>query len=211
MYKNTAFLRNIACFICFFLTIVFAGCKDKADVPGQPQVVSKKIVGQNQGAVKSPAIAEIKKQSAKTAPQGAEKQKSTSTLPVPPEVELIYDPIGKIDPFAPLLKGSGTTVAGVKLKEKKRRQPLTPLEKVDLSQLTLNGIIQAPSGNRAIVTEASGKGYVIRVGTFIGTQSGRVNEILKDRVIVEEEVENVLGKVVMRTRELKLQKPPGEE
>ena len=211
MYKNTAFLRNIACFICFFLTFVFAGCNDKADLPGQPQVVSKKIIGQSQGAVKSPVTAELKKQSAKTETQGAEKQKLTSPLPVPPEVELIYHPIGKIDPFAPLLKGSATIAAGVKLKEKKRRQPLTPLEKVDLSQLTLNGIIQAPSGNRAIVTEASGKGYVIREGTFIGKQSGRVNEILKDRVIVEEEVENVLGKVILRTRELKLQKPPGEE
>ena len=211
MYKNNSFFRNIACFICFFLMFVFAGCKDKADLPGQPQVVSKKIIGQSQGAVKSPVTAELKKQSAKTAPQGAEKQKLTSPLPVPPEVELTYRPIGKIDPFAPLLKGSAAIAAGVKLKEKKRRQPLTPLEKVDLSQLTLNGIIQAPGGNRAIVTEASGKGYVIREGTFIGKQSGRVNEILKDRVIVEEEVENVLGKVILRTRELKLQKPPGEE
>jgi len=210
MYKNTAFLRNTACFICFFSFFIFAGCKDKADPPGQPQVVSKKIVGQNMEMVKRDAATEIKKQTAKTAKSGSEKQKAASSLPVLPKVESAYNPIGKIDPFIPLLKGSPASATGVKRKEKKRRMPLTPLERVDLSQLTLQGIIQASSGNRAIVTEASGKGYVIRVGTFIGTQSGRVREILRDRVIVEEEVENVLGKVTLQNRELKLQKPPGE-
>ncbi len=211
MYKNNAFLRNTACFICFFLFFVFAGCKDKTDASRQPQVVSKKIVGQSLGTVTSHATAEPKKQTAKTAKPGVEKQGPTSQIPVLPKVELVYNPIGKIDPFVPLLKGSAAIAVSKKMKEKKRRMPLTPLEKVDLSQLTLKGIIQSPNGSRAIVTEASGKGYVIRVGTFIGTQSGRVNEILRDRVIVEEEVENVLGKVRLRNRELKLQKPPGEE
>jgi len=211
MYKNTAFTRNVACFICFFLFFVFAGCKDKADPPGEPQVVSKKIVGQSPGTAISHTTAELQKPTAKKTKPGLKKQILTSKFPIPPKVELAYNPIGKIDPFAPLLKGTPTIAAAIKIKEKKRRMPLTPLEKVDLSQLTLKGIIQASNGSRAIVTEASGKGYVIRVGTFIGTQSGRVNEILKDRVIVEEEVENVLGKVTLRNRELKLQKPPGEE
>ena len=208
MYNNTVFLRNAACFICFFLLLVFAGCKDKANPPGQPRVVSKKIVWQNMDADGPETSVKTEKQAAKSGP---EKQTTVSRLPVLPKVGLTYNPIGKIDPFVPLLKGGPAITTGVKRKEKKRRIPLTPLEKVDLSQLTLKGIIQAPNGSRAIVTEASGKGYVIRVGTFIGTQSGRVSEILRDRVIVEEEVENVLGKVTLRNRELKLQKPPGEE
>jgi type IV pilus assembly protein PilP len=88
--------------------------------------------------------------------------------------------------------------------------PLTPLERVDLSQLKLVGIIQAPSGNKALVEEASGKGYIIKKGTFIGIHAGRVLEIQKDRVVVEEEVENVLGQFALDKKELKLQKPPGE-
>jgi type IV pilus assembly protein PilP len=35
-------------------------------------------------------------------------------------------------------------------------------------------------------------------------------EIKKDKIIVEEEVENVLGEFKLTKRELKLQKPPGE-
>jgi hypothetical protein len=57
---------------------------------------------------------------------------------------------------------------------------------VDLSQLKLVGIIRASSGNRAMVEEASGRGYVIKKGTFIGINCGRVGQILKDRVIVDE-------------------------
>jgi len=124
-----------------------------------------------------------------------------------------YRPTGRVDPFQPLFEEKpvipGDTADAEKQK-KKRRMPLTPLERVDLSQLKLVGIIQAPSGNKALVEEASGKGYIIKKGTFIGIHAGRVLEIQKDRVVVEEEVENVLGQFTLEQKELKLQKPPGE-
>jgi type IV pilus assembly protein PilP len=124
-----------------------------------------------------------------------------------------YTPAGKIDPFLPLFEEKPvvpTETADAEKQKKKRRIPLTPLERVDLSQLRLVGIIQAPTGNKALVEEASGKGYIIKKGTFIGIHAGRVLEIQKDRVIVEEEVENVLGQFTLEKKELKLQKPPGE-
>jgi len=76
--------------------------------------------------------------------------------------------------------------------------------------LKLVGIIRAESGNRALVEEATGKGYIIKKGTYIGINAGRVSEILGDRVIVEEEDEDFSGAVTIRKRELKLQKPLGE-
>ncbi len=123
----------------------------------------------------------------------------------------LYDPSGKIDPFLPLYKEEPVTKAKDKDKKKKiRRLPMTPLEKVDLSQLKLVGVIRASSGNRALVEEATGKGYIVKEGTYIGINAGRVIEILKDRLIVEEEVETVLGSYELQKRELKIQKPPGE-
>lgn len=125
----------------------------------------------------------------------------------------IYRPAGKVDPFLPLFEekpAAPDESADAEKKKKKRRMPLTPLERVDLSQLKLVGIIQAPNENKALVEEASGKGYIIKKGTFIGIHAGRVLEIQKDRVIVEEEVENVLGQYTLEKKELKLQKPPGE-
>ena len=61
-----------------------------------------------------------------------------------------------------------------------------------------------------MVEETSGKGYVIRKGTYIGTNSGKVVRIKKETVIVEEEIEDVTGKIAIRKREIKLPKPPGE-
>ena len=88
--------------------------------------------------------------------------------------------------------------------------PRTPLEQIQLSQLKLVGIIMASSGNRALVEEASGKGYVIKKGTYIGMNSGKVVSIKKEKVVVEEEFEDVYGKTKIRKREIKLPKPPGE-
>ena len=85
------------------------------------------------------------------------------------------------------------------------------LGRIDLSELELKAILRTDVGNKALVEESSGKGYIIKKGTYIGTRSGIVVAILKDRVIVEEEIEDALGKVTIQEKELKLQKPLGEE
>jgi len=87
----------------------------------------------------------------------------------------------------------------------RKRAFLTPLERISLGQLQLSGIIRASSGNRAIVTDATGKGYVVKKGTYIGLNSGQVEEIVDDRVVV---VEMIGGRRAVT--ELKLQKPAGE-
>ncbi len=119
-----------------------------------------------------------------------------------------YNPKGKIDPFEPLFRDK-PTVASLK-KKRKKRTPRTPLEKIDLSQLKLVGIILASSGNRALVEESNGKGYVVKKGTYMGTNAGKVVKIEKDKVIVAEEYEDYRGNVTLRNKELKLPKPPGE-
>ncbi len=103
-----------------------------------------------------------------------------------------YDATGKTDPFKPLF--SEETVRKPRGHEEEGEQkPITPLEKVDLSQLRLTATIMAPSGNRAMVTDSGGKGYVVVRGTYVGINNGRVAQILMYKVIVEEEVENILG------------------
>jgi len=122
-------------------------------------------------------------------------------------VRPLYNPKGKINPFEPLFREKPAVLAK---KKQKKRAPRTPLEKIDLSQLKLVGIILASSGNRALVEEASGKGYVVKKGTYMGTNAGKVVKIEKGKVIVAEEYEDYLGKVTLRNKELKLPKPPGE-
>ena len=123
----------------------------------------------------------------------------------------LYNPEGKIDPFEnPLRKQGPQPVEEEVEPNKPDRIRQTPLERIDLSQLTLVGVIQFPSGYKAIVEEESGKGYMIKAGTYIGTHYGQVTEIQKDRIVIQEKVKDVLGRYTDKTSQLKLQKPRGE-
>ncbi len=122
-----------------------------------------------------------------------------------------YNPAGKIDPFELLFKVKEEPKNIFNKKEQLiKRIPKTPLEKIALTQLKLVAVIRTSSGSKAVVEEASRKGYIVTVGTYIGKSSGIIAEILKDRIIIEEKVRNVLDKIVVKRKELKLQKPPGE-
>ncbi len=126
------------------------------------------------------------------------------------QLTYFYDPKGKLDPFQPLFATEAQRMApGKKKGKKKKGLPLTPLQRIGLSQLKLVGIIVSPAGNKALVEEPSGKGYIISKGTYVGTNFGRVKKVLNDRVIVEEEVEDFAGEMKPQTRELRLQKRPG--
>ena len=126
-----------------------------------------------------------------------------------PEGIIGYNPEGKTDPFVPLFKEG--LVSGADEQNKERRIPRTPLEMVDLGQLKLVAIMRSQSGNKALVEETSGKGYIVAKGSYMGINSGRVVKILKDSIIIEEEAENIMGKRIIQERELKLKKPLGEE
>lgn len=217
MFKNTLKIRNITCLLCF-LMLAF-GCADqKSESQQAKKVVSKKISVQKTGmeAQKAPAI-----------PGTGDGQGTDDDVSIAPAPELSqdnifakaavgYNPKGKIDPFVPLVRtekkkaGSGI-VAATRKTERKKRKPTTPLERIELSQLSLKAIVRSAQGNKALVQEASGKGYIVTKGTFIGVNQGTVIDIQKDRVIVEEEVENIQGDITLKTRELRLPKPSGEE
>jgi len=217
MRKYIIKILNITCITCFFL---YCGCNDQQEKPQKATVISKKIVMPKK--VKQPVKKdqkieapkpEIKKQDLKpetdkinTGPEQKPEQK-----PELSETTVTYKVEGKkIDPFASIFRDASSAFADQNDKKKKKRIPLTPIEKVDLSQLKLVGIIFTPGGNKALVEDASGKGFVIKKGTHIGINSGRVIKILNGRVVVEEEAQSILGKTSLVKKELKLQKPPGE-
>lgn len=151
-----------------------------------------------------PVVEEIKIVVDTVQPEDEEEQKNT------------YNPKGRINPFTPLFQPTTVSVVRANDKPQSAREArlgrLTALEKLDLSQLKLTGIMHLPAANRsmAMVEETTGKGHVIKKGTYVGVNSGRVIEIKENVVTIEEEVENYMGDIVVRKRELKLQKPLGE-
>jgi type IV pilus assembly protein PilP len=187
------------------------GCEKPSEPPLKSKQITKKIIIDKKEVQKTTP----KTKRTVTTDISNSKQKlvaekpPTAQKPKIPEITDFYTSEGKLDPFEPLFKKERVSLA-VGKKKIKRRKPLTPLERINLSQLTLVGIIQAPSGNRALVQESTGKGYIVKKGTYIGTNSGKIVQILKDRIIVAEESEDIYGKVSVIKKPIKLQKPPGE-
>lgn len=66
------------------------------------------------------------------------------------------------------------------------RENLSPLERLELSQLKLVGIIWDTKDPRAMVEDNAGLGYVIKIGTPIGSHDGKVKAIHQAEVVVEE-------------------------
>jgi type IV pilus assembly protein PilP len=210
------------------IAILFFGfaCENKTEHPPKPKVIGQKIQMDSEDSEKrevpqKDALTKISPDQGKIAVQKdgdaiISKDADSSENNLILEVETagvpeLYNPENKIDPFMPLFREGPKEEVEVSQKvERQKRIPRTPLERIDLSQLKLVGIIQSPSGNKGLVEEASGKGYIISTGSFIGTNGGRVVEISKDRVIIEEELEDVLGKLTLQKKEFKLQKPFGE-
>jgi type IV pilus assembly protein PilP len=89
-----------------------------------------------------------------------------------------YSPAGKRDPFEAL---------ALKVQQKRRpRENLSPLERYELGQLSLVGVVWNVKDPRAMVEDATGLGYVVRVGTPIGPNDGKIKEIKPSEIVIEE-------------------------
>jgi type IV pilus assembly protein PilP len=119
-----------------------------------------------------------------------------------------YKPGDKINPFEPLFREKPRKKANSLTPKIIDRQNVTDLEKLNLNQLKLTGIIFASKRKLALVQEASGKGHIISVGTFIGTKGGTVSEIQKNKIVIQETLEDAYGNTVIQKNELKLRNKP---
>lgn len=135
---------------------------------------------------------------------------STTTEVFTTETGWKYDPLGKPDPFKPFILAAA-------VEEETQRVPrpqLTPLQKMPLSEIQkgLKAIIWGQLGNKALVEDATGKGYVVQEGTYVGQHDGIVKKIYRDRIIVEEyRRDPAKGRVEPNEVVLKLKKVESEK
>jgi hypothetical protein len=69
----------------------------------------------------------------------------------------------------------------------------SPLERFDIGQLRIVGIVWDIKEPRAIIEDSAGLGYTVKVGTPIGSNDGRVKVIRRDQIVVEEVYEDAYG------------------
>ncbi|MEJ2430160.1 MAG: pilus assembly protein PilP [Deltaproteobacteria bacterium] len=91
---------------------------------------------------------------------------------------------GKPDPFKPFILASAASEESPVVVHRQ----LTPLQKMPLSEIQagLKAIIWGQLGSKALVEDATGKGYVVQEGTYVGQHDGIVKKIYQDRIVVEE-------------------------
>ena len=113
------------------------------------------------------------------------------------EVRYSYNPNNKRDPFQSFL----VTASEDSLLD---NIPRTPLQKYEVGQYSLTGIIFGIDRPRAMVEDPDGIGHVLEVGTYMGTKWGKVESIGDGVVVVTEELQTVDGQLVVKRQELRL-------
>lgn len=194
-------VSTICCMVAMFALLLNPICE--ARTTGKPLVVRKKIMIPAEDHQKE-IMPELKPDLSDIDPDTEDDTNMDMETAVAVNKAPGYDPATKIDPFEPLIKGTSKDPSQKATYADTDTQGDTPLEKIDLSQLKLTGIVRAASRNKGLVREASGRGYIIVQGTRIGIHGGRVAEVLKDRIIIKEKMKDVLGRIFFQNTEMKL-------
>jgi type IV pilus assembly protein PilP len=119
-----------------------------------------------------------------------------------PEV-FSYNPEGVRDPFGSLLR----------IKKDEDTIPeelLTPLQRVPVTDLRVEGIILMGKKSVAHVIAPDGKPYIVTVGTLMGRNDGKVVRITSEELVVEEQFEDYLGRKFKQETALRLRKKEEE-
>ena len=218
MQKYVRFSNILLFLVCF--SFIFTGYQGFAETLRKPVVIRKKIVPQNDARTtsvqsttpKSKSKIELLKPKSEISKLLEEKEENgfesdeimLADAQSFKSTKSAYDPARKIDPFEPLFQEKIRSVKVEHTPIIDDRSNKGPLELIDTSQLKLTAIIYATGRNFALVQEASGKGHVIKKGSYIGTKGGKVIEILNKKVIIGEKWQDNDGNIYIQKNELKL-------
>lgn len=125
-----------------------------------------------------------------------------------------YSPMGRRDPFKPLIEKKETIVEKINKRPAKIKGPL---EKFELNQFRLMAIMIVKGAPRAMVKAPDGKSYTVKVNDYIGMNDGLVKNIetkvidvdengmrvekSPDRIVVEElGIDSASGKEIKENR-----------
>jgi Tfp pilus assembly protein PilP len=122
-------------------------------------------------------------------------QPSGEPVPPVPAAPGPRDPGQKRDPFRPFT---------LDFRPQEVDEPVTPLQRYELSQLTLVAVMLEIEPPRAMLQDNSGMGFIVTPGTPIGRNHGAVKSIEPGKVTVEEKVLDFYGREQVRTAVLEI-------
>lgn len=114
-------------------------------------------------------------------------------------VDYVYDAVGKRDPFRSFFMNQTAL----------ETEPAGPLEQFELAQLAVTALIWDASQPRALVSDPRGESFIVREGTRIGKNAGRVIHIGDDLVLVKETYVDFSGEQTTKDVELRIRVSQG--
>lgn len=173
---------------------VLGGCEMFVSGKGSQEERSREAAPKAPTAEAPAAPADGTEAGAET-PKEKEKPKDPLEAAIAAQEGYVYNPIGKRDPFRSFLavdpKDDDDT-------------PRTPLQRYDLDQYALVGVIWGVERPRALVEDPERVGHVVEIGTYIGKNWGKVTQITSSGVVVTEEYQTIDGELVVNEIPVKL-------
>ena len=96
------------------------------------------------------------------------------------------------------------------VKEGVPEEQLTPLQRIPVTDMTVESIIVSSRKSVAHVITPDGKAHIITIGTLMGRHKGKVVRMNSDEIIVEEQFEDYLGRAFKQEIVLRLREKEGE-
>ncbi len=158
--------------------LVSAGCSDSPKAPATPVPAGQPAKQPIVAAPPKPASPQMQ----------AEKESG---------VAYSYNPKGRRDPFMSLV---------VREEKKAQKADRPPLERYNLAEFKLTGIVWGGFGYNAMLEGPDGKGYFVRAGTIIGQNRGVIKKITKDLIVIEEKFKTFNGAVQRKEIVIELRK-----
>mgnify|MGYP002335949801 CR=1 FL=1 len=129
-------------------------------------------------------------------PEAAKKEDVTKkTLDLKTGAGVEYTAGTRRDPFVPLIVKAETKPKG-----------LIPIESYEVSEFKLIAILWDKTKYYAVITLPDGKSYTIKEGVKLGLHGGKVYKIIKDSVIIREQIRDYRGVLSPKDTVLKLRR-----
>jgi|GEM_PF-638918 len=122
-------------------------------------------------------------------------EESTAQL----QEDYVYTSVGKRDPFRSVFDEMG-----VDAEDLGGEIPTSPLQEYEASSFELAGIVWGVASPVAMVIAPDGQSYIVKVGTLMGQNWGKVTKIMRDRIIITEVSRNPSGPKIINQIEVKL-------
>ena len=107
-----------------------------------------------------------------------------------------YSAVGKKDPFR--------NYFGDMASLNKEKKIVSELQNFDVTDLRLSAIIYGITDPKAVVIAPDGKSYIVKNGSFIGKNWGKISRILPDKLEIVETYKDPLGRKIINKLYLEL-------